>query len=791
MSWGQAWQTFTARIRSHERALRSGVGVALTVAAPALLLANAVDRRWMDDDGFINLRIVRNCLRGYGPVFNIGERVEAATSPLWLAWLALMGELRIRLEEGAVYSGIALTVLALFLAQEAARVLGRARTEVGAHSSYPCLPLGAAVFAVIPAVWDYASSGLETGLGLAWLAGSYLALVRPMARPSAARTCAIAVLLGLGPLIRPEFALYSVAYLGILGFVLRARGVRPTFASVAVVVLSAGAIPGVYEIVRMGYYGAIVPNTAIAKEAFSGNLSQGRCYFDNFFRTYAMAWPLVASAVFWLSDLLADASRRRIVPFVATLAPAVAAVLHVVFIVAIGGDYMHARLFIPAVLAGILPVAMVPVPPLPGGWRGWISVAAIGVVAVWAPICALRLRVRVENVCNIGDERGWYAREAHEANPVEIGAYRAHQFYSTAQTTWDGLVKACHGLSLSGSRSSHRPCRIVMLNEDQQKEIGPTAASFPAAPELEPRVDAVVEGGAIGILGYFLPSSIHVVDRHGLAEPIVARFVLQQRGRPGHEKKLTAPWMLARFAKPSPAEDAAVTAARHALHCGPLASLERAVSGPLTARQVLDNIAQAFTLSRLRIPVDPFDAETQFCKTTPMRSMTTSGPGGTAFRWACPAGQTVTGLRGDADLKEATLKRIQAVCSPPDPQLDEGGASQPPTSSPGDRQQDLVVGPAFGEGKDVSFELACPPESAVVGFYGRADRLAHSIGLICRGAHGSTRTSQGGRETGASFALTCPAGNVLGVTGRSGALIDAVGPLCSPDPTAPRASQPE
>ena len=39
------------------------------------------------DDGFINLRVVSQIKAGNGPVFNAGERVEAATSPeASLAW---------------------------------------------------------------------------------------------------------------------------------------------------------------------------------------------------------------------------------------------------------------------------------------------------------------------------------------------------------------------------------------------------------------------------------------------------------------------------------------------------------------------------------------------------------------------------------------------------------------------------------------------------------------------------------------------------------------------------------
>ncbi len=99
----------------------------------------------MDDDGFINLRIVRNWIHGHGPVFNVDERVEAATSPLWLGLLALLGELRISLELGAVFAGIVLTVAALLLAQEASGGLHRARAHVHERSLFPGIPLGAAI----------------------------------------------------------------------------------------------------------------------------------------------------------------------------------------------------------------------------------------------------------------------------------------------------------------------------------------------------------------------------------------------------------------------------------------------------------------------------------------------------------------------------------------------------------------------------------------------------------------------------------------------------------------------
>jgi len=56
-----------------------------------LLLAYAivlVRTAWMCDDAFITLRTVDNFVQGYGLVWNVGERVQAYTHPLWMFLLS-------------------------------------------------------------------------------------------------------------------------------------------------------------------------------------------------------------------------------------------------------------------------------------------------------------------------------------------------------------------------------------------------------------------------------------------------------------------------------------------------------------------------------------------------------------------------------------------------------------------------------------------------------------------------------------------------------------------------------
>ncbi len=53
------------------------------IALLALAFAVVVRTAWISDDAQITLRCVMNFIHGYGPTFNIDERVQPYTHPLW------------------------------------------------------------------------------------------------------------------------------------------------------------------------------------------------------------------------------------------------------------------------------------------------------------------------------------------------------------------------------------------------------------------------------------------------------------------------------------------------------------------------------------------------------------------------------------------------------------------------------------------------------------------------------------------------------------------------------------
>ena len=54
-----------------------------------VFIVTVVNASWISDDALITMRHVLNFINGYGPVFNVGERVQAYTHPLWFLLISL------------------------------------------------------------------------------------------------------------------------------------------------------------------------------------------------------------------------------------------------------------------------------------------------------------------------------------------------------------------------------------------------------------------------------------------------------------------------------------------------------------------------------------------------------------------------------------------------------------------------------------------------------------------------------------------------------------------------------
>jgi arabinofuranosyltransferase len=551
----------------HPNGSRSHRLLALAPAyLPALMIAiGGWQHRWMDEDAFINLRVIDQIFAGHGPVFNAGERVEPATSTLWVFVLvvarALFGVFT-SMEWIALLSSLACAVAAFAVAGGAARLLHRGDDGV-------TVPVGLILVASVAVVWDFSTSGLEMGLVWLWIAASWYVLVC-VARAddlTGRRRATFAALLGLGPLVRPDLTLMLLCF-GIAWFVL-VRPKRVVFHLVAML-----ALPVAYEIFRMGYYAAIVPTTALAKDAGGLHFGQGWAYARNFIGPYRLWLTAILLAVTIIARSVERPDRRRLI---ATSAMLAAGLVHALYITAIGGDYMHGRLLLPAFFALALPASLTVT-------RKRAAVAGINVfVGAWAIVSILAFRpppnTRSYLLSPISD---WRAVSGAKMKPTD----------------------AAFGLNGTQAAAAYaRGVRGYFKLSDKTPRPGKDPRAF------------VLTLGSIGVPAYDAGRRIWVVDIGGLAEPLAARTDPIPRRVAGHRKQIDDAWYDARFgATTGNPKDAA---ARRALTCGPIPGLLDAVDAKMTPGRFLSNIWHSVSYTTLRIPADPIVAEQKWCAEKP------------------------------------------------------------------------------------------------------------------------------------------------------------------------------
>ena len=573
--------------------------LALLAVPVVIVLVMGWDRRWTADDGFINFRIVDMILHGHGPVLNAGARVEAETSPLWVAILVVAGVISpLRLEWTAVVVALALTASGIVFAElGAARLWRRVAGEEGV-----LLPAGALVFAAIAAVWDFSTAGLDTGLAIAWLGLSWWCLCHTVCQTSDNRGPArtrwwVAVVIGLGPLVRPDLLIMTLAFLVVLLIV------EASWASGARVVAWAAALPVAYQLFRMLYYAALVPNTALTKEGAASDWSRGWTYFTDFLTTYQWWIPLgLLVAVAFIPLLRSRVIRESRAMQALVVSPLIAGVVHAVYVIHVGGDFMHARMLLPSLWCMLLPGAVIVV-------RTWRLVGALG-IAAWVVVCALFLRVgyivrdtTTNSTTKIGpvtsdalitNERGEFIRFSNKGNPVTLDDYR-HAFF-----VWVRAGEAVRTKAASGQRG-------VLVDG-----FNPDGPLLPIRRGLAtPPIVAIVTN--VGMYSYAAGPDVYVVDRFGISDPLASRLAIR-RGTPGHEKMIDTSWEIARFVDPAAApRTPAVDAAQRALQCDQLPTLLRDVDAPLTVGQAWRNFWDSFSLTSLRIARSPITAARQLC----------------------------------------------------------------------------------------------------------------------------------------------------------------------------------
>lgn len=210
------------------------------------------------DDAFIVFRYVENIHRGWGAVFNPGERVEGYSCPLFVLLLAgfrALGAPPLHAATGInLAAALGCVVLAAAWAHELPREPSRARAAA---------VVAGALVAGHPSIVRWVFSGMDI-LPFAFLSFLTLYLLRHPAT-SRRRALAVAGAAAAAALTRPEGAIVVAGAAAVMLWDHRRHAVPFARSPLAVFAAATALLLGAALAVRVAYYGAWLPNVYYAK----------------------------------------------------------------------------------------------------------------------------------------------------------------------------------------------------------------------------------------------------------------------------------------------------------------------------------------------------------------------------------------------------------------------------------------------------------------------------------------------------------------------------------------------
>ena len=458
-----------------ERLLKSKI---LVYPLLAVYLGMIIYTAWVSDDGYITFRSIENWFQGYGLVFNVGERVQTFTHPLWL-FLQSLFYLITRLFDAPfglnrLFYGNIVISLSLSLITVVLYSFRVARsTQMGI--------VGLLVLTLSKAYIDYSTSGLENPLSHL-LALGFFGLFLFNKKDDQRHVSTLAFLAGMGALNRLDTILFFLPPLVLL--IWGSSNKLKTILSITV-----GFLPLIlWELFSLFYYGSLFPNTAAAKLNTGIDkvtlVKQGAYYFLNSLRMDTITLVVIASSA---AIALFSRNMRRI-------SVALGIGLYLCYILYIGGDFMSGRYFSLPLIVAVILLSTFELKSLKLFGATLILVFGLGLLPFFTMI----------------ERRPTYGQNRED----DLVFFDAHKIADERLVYRDrtGLLIAIQGDSP----------KVVYFQD-----------AWDYTPGYPREVHLV---GAMGLNGYRDGPNIHVIDRNGLADPLISRMPLgdTERFRIGH-----------------------------------------------------------------------------------------------------------------------------------------------------------------------------------------------------------------------------------------------------------------
>lgn len=273
---------------------------------------------WIGDDAYITFRTIDNFINGYGLRWNIAERVQSYTHPLWLFVLSFIYFFTHEIFFSSLILSIIISIITILILLFVLSI--RLENKL--------LILFALIFS--KAYTDYSTSGLENPLTNLLLV-LYL-LIYFKKNITEKNVFLLSLLSGLILMNRMDCILLILPSLAFYLFKYRKQA---NYLNVFL-----GFLPFLlWELFSLWYYGFLFPNTAYAKLNTGINkfdlMYQGLVYYYSSFKLD----PLTITVIFTSLIIVVVNKDRKHLPFALGIG------FYLIYIISIGGDFMAGRFF--------------------------------------------------------------------------------------------------------------------------------------------------------------------------------------------------------------------------------------------------------------------------------------------------------------------------------------------------------------------------------------------------------------------------------------------------------------
>ena len=420
---------------------------------------------WLSDDAYITFRTVDNFINGFGLTWNVSERVQVYTHPLWMFILSAFYFITREIYFTSITISILISIGAVIL-------LFYKLSNSITNTIFIGLIL---IFS--KAYIDYSTSGLENPLTHLLIVVFFIFYFKDEGEGN--KLFKLSLIASLAVLNRMDIFLIFLPALFIIYF----SGNKLK----GLLIAAAGFSPFIlWEIFSLFYYGFPFPNTAYAK--LNTGISQIELIQQGFhYYLYSFYLDPLTPIVLLAGIIIPLVSKNR------TLLPlTIGIACYMIYILIIGGDFMGGRFFSAPLLCSAIIISK----------TNFISIrfrhTQIAIILTIIMLGLLSPKPTIFSTANYG------------LGPKIFKAFRFGPY----------IVNMYHGIT--DQRNWYYYFTGLLNNVFERKLY--EYPGIPDALQLRKSGERVVIRDIIGMIGFYSGSNIHIVDPRALSEPLLSKL---------------------------------------------------------------------------------------------------------------------------------------------------------------------------------------------------------------------------------------------------------------------------